>query len=129
MELPTGQDRVGRKVVPQYRRFDRTKAADLICMKAYELDITRQQLADALGVSLQYVNKLLITAPQKLRPELIKKFGMALGMTPDELRRVYHAAALEQGFDIGPYIPRKKPGAGHVVEHTNARPQRDDLSG
>jgi hypothetical protein len=122
------QHRVGsKKVVPQHRRFDRTKAADLICMKAYQLDITRAELAVALNVSIQYVNKLLITDPKGLKPHLIRQFGVALGMTREELRRVFHAAALEQGYAIGPFVPFKKYGESDVVEHTDARPERNDV--
>src|SRR6478735_2463013 len=94
-----------RKVVPKHRRFDRTKANDLICLKAYEMDMTRQELADKTGLSRAYVNKLLITAPKCLKPVHIKQFAEVLGMTEEETRRVYHAAAVMQGYIIGPYSP------------------------
>ena len=99
-----------RKIVPKFRRFNRSCAADLIKLKAYEMDVTRAELAAACDppITVKYVNQMLITQ-RKVKPEYIKQFCEHLAMTDEETRRVYHAAALEAGYMIGPY-PEKKRG-------------------
>ena len=106
-----------RKVVPKFRRFDRSCAADLISMKAYEMDITRAQLAAGCTPQItdKYVNQMLITQ-KRVKPLFIKQFCETLGMTDEETRRVYHAAAVEAGYNIGPY----RVGKQNVEEKAEA---------
>lgn len=100
-----------RKVVPKFRRFNRSCAADLISMKAYEMDTTRAELGAACNppITDKYVNQMLITQ-KRVKPNFIKQFCETLGMTEEETRRVYHAAAVEAGYNIGPYRTGKQNG-------------------
>lgn len=99
-----------RKKVPQHRRFNRDSAADLICAQAKKMDMTRSEMARYCKISVQYVNKMLLTDTSTLKPKYIDLFAEALGMTESETKRVHHLAALEQGFKIGPYKPEKMRG-------------------
>jgi hypothetical protein len=78
-------------------------------MKAYEMDITRAQLAAGCTPQItdKYVNQMLITQ-KRVKPLFIKQFCETLGMTDEETRRVYHAAAVEAGYNIGPYSAGKQ---------------------
>jgi transcriptional regulator with XRE-family HTH domain len=89
--------------VPQYRTFRSNKANDLIAKKCKQLCVTRQILAERVGMSRANVNRLLITQPNTLKPRHIKAFTEALGMSYEEARQVYFAAALMQGYQIGLY--------------------------
>lgn len=92
-----------RKVVPK-RNIDKKTAAGLIRFYAYEADITRQQLAEALGISRGYFNMILTYNKKKLRPYMIDVIGKELALTEEQTKQIHHFAALEQGYRIGPYV-------------------------
>lgn len=84
-----------RKVVPKYRRFDLRTVSGRLKHHAYEMDMTRAELAAALGVAKQTINCWLITKPRLLKAEAIDRFCIALAL--DERERTQLHQLLREG--------------------------------
>ncbi len=87
-----------RKVVPR-RRFNLRTPHGLLKRHAYHMDVTRAQMADALGVSVRTFDAYIGYRRELLRPWMVNALAPVLGLTPDDIAAIHAAGVADLGWE------------------------------
>jgi len=82
-----------RKIVPK-RRFDTRTPHGLLKKHAYQMDATRKQMADALGVATATFDGYIGYRGHMLKPWMIDKLVPVLALTTEDVAKI-HVAGVE----------------------------------
>lgn len=83
-----------RKIVPK-RRFDTKTPHGLLKRHAYTMDITRKQMAAALGVAVPTFDAIIGYRGHRLKPWMVKALTPVLALTEADVAAI-HAAGVER---------------------------------
>jgi len=87
-----------RKVVPK-RRFNLKTPHGLLKRHAYTMDVTRAQMAEALGVSVKTFDAYIGYRRTLLRPWMVTALAPLLALTPQDIAVIHAAGVSDLGWE------------------------------
>lgn len=86
-----------RKIVPK-RRFDTSTPHGLLKRHAYNMDVTRAQMAGALGVSVSTFDGIIGYRPHLLKPWMVAALTPLLALTDEDVAKIHAAGVTRLGW-------------------------------
>lgn len=87
-----------RKVVPR-RRFNTKTPHGLLKRHAYSMDVTRTQMAEALGVSVKTFDAYIGYRRELLKPWMVTALAPLLALTPADIEAIHAAGVADLGWE------------------------------
>jgi hypothetical protein len=94
-----------RKVVPK-RRYNLKTPDGIIRKRAYDLDVTREQMAKAIGLTKAGFDGMLANWVVRLKPWMVDALAPLLALTPEDITTIHNAVVAKLGWK-----PKPEPSA------------------